>query len=322
MPHTNQKNTLLPTLAMLFVCLGWSATFAVTKTAVGYLKPEFVVLCRMALGAVIFMFCWKKLRTTKIIHKDIPLLLLMILFEPCLFFLMESYALTFTSASQAGMIVATSPLFTALAAWIFLREKPSLLMWIGFSISIFGIFLLSFDSAATEYAPNPVLGNILQVLCMCCGAGFVICIKKLGARYPPFFLAALQAFAGTAFFLLVNIVRGISIPSSIELTPLFCLIYLGIGVTFIGISLFNYGVSKLPAATSAGLLNLVPFLAVLIGAIFLGEELNPMQWLAGALVIAGVLLSQKAKVKLAPPEKLKDLPHSSLSTKREGENRG
>jgi len=246
----------------------------------------------------------------------------MILFEPCLFFLMESYALTYTSASQAGMIVATSPLFTAAAAWVFLREKPGLLMWIGFFVSIFGIFLLSFDSVATEHAPNPVLGNILQVLCMCCGAGFVICIKKLGRSYPPFFLAAIQAFAGTAFFLIINLVRGTAMPTSIEFTPLLCFIYLGIGVTVVGITLFNFAVSKLPAATSAGLLNLVPFLAVLIGAVFLGEELNPMQWVAGACVIAGVLISQRAKVKLDAPEKLKDMAKSTVPAKIECEGKG
>lgn len=291
-----KKNSFWPTMAMLVISISWGASFSITKTAVSYFQPEFVVFVRMFLGALIFLLCWRHLKTTTLIRKDIPLLLLMILFEPCLFFLLESYALAYTTASQAGMIVATSPLFTAVAAWIFLREKPSLLMWLGFLVAIGGIFILSFDAAISETAPNPVLGNILEALSLCAGAGFIICIKKLGARYSPFFLAAIQAFGGSIFFLILNIVRGTTIPSSFELTPVLCVLYLGIMVTFFGITAFNYGVSRLPAATSAGLLNLVPFFAVLFGALVLGEELKAMQWMAGGLVIIGVLISQRAKV--------------------------
>ena len=319
MPDIKQKNSFLPTIAMLIVILTWGGSFAVTKTAIAYLKPELVLFCRMALGSIIFLLCWKKLRRTRIIRKDIPLLLLMLLFEPCLFFLLESYALTYTTASQAGMIVATSPLFTALAAWIALREKPGLLMWAGFSFSIFGICMLSFDSLQTETSPNPMLGNILQILCMCCGAGFIVCVRKLGARYSGFFLAAFQALAGTAFFLVLAIVRGAEIPSEITLVPVLCLLYLGVFVTFAGISFFNYGVSKLPAATSAGLLNLVPLTAVLFGVIFLGESMTSMQWVAGLFIVAGVLVSQKAKV--IQTGRKKPAP-SSIPSQKEAENRG
>ena len=299
MPSTKQ-NTLWPTLAMLLVAVTWGFSFSVTKTVVYYFEPAFVVFVRLSLGALVFLLCWRHLKQTKVQRQDLPLLGLMILFEPILFFLLESYALTYTTASQAGMIVASSPLFTAVAAWIFLREKPGLLMWVGFLIAIAGIFMLSFDAVSSETAPNPVLGNILEALSMCAGAGFIICVKKLGSRYSPFFLAAIQAMGGSIFFLFLNIIRGTTLPvnwsDQLELIPVLCLLYLGIFVTFGGISIFNYGVSRLPAATSAGLLNLVPLFAVLFGALVLGEELNSMQWLAGGLVIVGVLISQRAKV--------------------------
>lgn len=297
MPHANQKNSLFPTLAMFILILIWGGSFAVTKTAVTYLEPEFLVLCRMCLGAAVFLLCWKQLRRTKIIRKNIPILIIMVLFEPCLFFLLESYALIYTSSSQAGMIVATSPLFTALAALIILREKPSFLMWVGFAVSIVGIIMLSFDSTQPQTAPNPVLGNILQMLGMCCGAGFIVCVRIIGSRYPPFFMAAYQAVAGSLFFIILNLARGTKMPGSIELIPVLCIIHLGVFMTVAGISFFNYAISKLPAATSAGLLNLVPFVAVLIGVFALNEKLSAAQWVAGMFVITGLLISQRAKVR-------------------------
>ena len=322
MPNTMKKNSLMPTLAMLLVAVTWGASFSVTKTVLNYYEPGFVILCRMCLGALVFLLCWRTLRRTRIARKDLPVLCLMILFEPILFFLLESYALTYTSASQAGMIVATSPLFTAVAAWIFLREKPGVLMWIGFVVAIFGIVLLSFDAVRSEHAPNPVLGNILEALCLCCGAGFIVCVKKLGARYSPFFLAAAQAVGGAIFFVFFAIGTGVSGPASFETVPVLCLLYLGVLITFGGISIFNYGLANLPAATSAGLLNLVPLFAVLFGALALGEELNSMQWAAGGFVIAGVLISQRAKVKmpgsgkLPSPDKLKKLVAETTKDQR------
>ena len=298
-------------MAMFMLILIWGGSFAVTKTAVAYLEPEFLVLCRMCLGAAVFLLCWKRLRRTKIFRKDIPILIVMVLFEPCMFFLLESYALMNTSSSQAGMIVATAPLFTAIAAWTVLREKPSFLMWLGFIISIFGIVLLNFNSAETSAAPNPILGNILQMLGMCCGAGFIVCVRLIGSRYPPFFMAAYQAVAGSVFFIILNIARGTRIPDSIELVPMLCILYLGVLMTVGGISFFNYAVARLPAATSAGLLNLVPFVAVLIGAFVLNEDLSAVQWVAGMFVITGVLISQRAKVHVRARNKTRSASGSS-----------
>lgn len=305
MTNIQKQNSFLPTVAMLLVAVTWGASFAVTKTVLTYYEPEFVVMTRLTLGAIFFLFCLRTLKRTKLQRRDIPIFIMMILFEPCLFFLLESYALTYTSASQAGMIVATSPLFTAVAAWIFLHERPGLLMWTGFFIAIGGIVLLSFDSIESEYAPNPVLGNILEALCMCAGAGFIVCAKKLGGRYSPFFMAASQAVGGSIFFIILNIIRGTELPTTFELTPVLCLLYLGLFITFGCITMFNYGVSNLPAATSAGLLNLVPFMAILFGALLLDETLSNIQWIAGGVVITGVIISQRAKVKTRRPEETK-----------------
>ena len=71
------------------------------------------------------------------------------------------------------------------------------------------------------------------------------------------------------------------------------MLFLGIGVSCCALSLYGYGMSVLGASRATMFMNLIPVFAVLFSMVILGERMGPVQWLASALVFAGVLLSQK-----------------------------
>ena len=284
---------------MIAITILWGGSFSMIKVALTHYHAFVVTFTRMALAAIMFgIFFHKGFRKVKVVKGDIPLIVLMIFFEPCLFFAFEAYALYYTTASQAGMVVALTPMFMALGALIFLPERPSPLVWAGFAIAIAGVMILSYDAEATESAPYPVLGNFLEGLAMCAAAGFVVCIKRLKGKYPPTFLAAWQAIGGAIFFFVLLFTPGVEWPTEWPLIPTLALVYLGVFITFLGISLYNYGLAGMPAARSAGLINLVPVFAVIFGVTLLGEHLTPLQWAACGLVLAGVLISQRAPVRI------------------------
>ena len=80
-----------------------------------------------------------------------------------LYFLMENIALTYTYASNVGVIVATAPFCTAILGFIFLRdEKLKMGFFVGFVISIAGIVLLSFNGQKSFHL-NP-RGDVLALL--------------------------------------------------------------------------------------------------------------------------------------------------------------
>jgi drug/metabolite transporter (DMT)-like permease len=292
-----KKNTLMPTLAMIAITLLWGGSFSMIKLALAHYHVLMVTFLRMVIAAALFALCWRSLRHVRVLRCDIPPMLGMIICEPCLFFTFEAYALYYTTASQAGMIVALTPMIIAAAAFVFLKERPGPLVWIGFAVAIAGVMLLSYDADATLDAPNPILGNFLEGLAMITAAGFVICLKKLKGTYPPLFLGATQAFGGAIFFIFALFLPGVHWPSSWPLIPTLAIGYLGILITFLGISLYNYALPKLPATRSAGLLNLVSVFAVFFGVILLGESLTWLQWAACGLVLLGVFISRRSPVK-------------------------
>ena len=58
-------------------------------------------------------------------------------------------------------------------------------------------------------------------------------------------------------------------------------------------SLYNYGVSRIPASRASAFLNLIPVFAIALGVLLLDERLNLQQGLACLAVIGGVLLTRR-----------------------------
>lgn len=222
---------------------------------------------------------------------DWKILLPMVLFQPCLYFLFESNALTFTTSSQAGIIAACLPLMVAAAAWFFLSEQINAKIVTGLGLSIIGVVLLTIFQNQQNSASHPVLGNLLEIAAMASACANMILIKKLSSRYSTWSLTGMQVFAGIIFFSPGARYVIISDPSIWTLKLVLMLIYLGAFVSFMAFGLYNWGISKIEASKASIFINLVPVTAVLLGWMILGETLNPKQMMAAIIIIFGVFLS-------------------------------
>jgi drug/metabolite transporter (DMT)-like permease len=300
---------------MLAAALLWGGSFAAMRVALQALNPWSMMWLRMAVGlALIAPFTARGLpRDLRASYRkgDWKLLVLLMATEPCLYFLLESNALRFTTSSQAGVIVATAPLLVALGAWIFLGERMRAAGTAGLALSIAGVvgltLLGSSPGAASPKAANAPLGNILETGAMTVAAVYTLTSSRLGRRYPPWSLTALQLAAGALFFLpgLVFLVRdgwrGFPwgrhdlLAGAAPVAPwvlVGVIAFLGSFVTLAAFGCYNWGLSRLPPARASLFLNLIPVIAVLLGWVLLGEALSVGQCLSAAAVVGGVLLGQ------------------------------
>ena len=269
----------------------WGSSFVALKVAFAELPPLWVIFARMALGSLVFLAAWRWRGHMTYRVGDWKYLLGLAVCEPCLYFIFEALALQNTSASQAGMITALLPLLVAVGAFIFLRERISHANLAGFVLAVLGAVWLSLASEADVHAPSPLLGNFFEFLAMLCAMGYVLILKFLSERYSAFLLTAMQAFVGALFFLPVA-AWSAPLPTTISLTGLAAVVYLGVLITVGAYGLYNFAVSRLPASQATAFVNLIPFFTLLIAALTLGERLNVQQLLAAGLVFAGVALSQ------------------------------
>ncbi len=282
-------------LAVFGSVLLWASAFPVMKALLGVMHPMAMIWARMIIASIILLpFVargWKRAERRK---GDIWWLLALAGFEPCLYFSLEMHALTLTSASQAGMVVAVFPLLAALGGVIFYHEPMSRNMSAGLLLSIAGVIGLTLAGGPDLSAPHPWLGNFMEFLAMVAATGYMLIVKRMSRRYDIWLLTGIQMMTGAVFFLpgafdLFGPDRAVlSTPRNGGL-----LLYLGIGVTVLAYGLYNAGISRLTAARASVMLNLIPVLAVLISWLWLGERLNSVQMLFAALTLAGVMLAQK-----------------------------
>lgn len=277
--------------ALVAATLLWGGSFIAMKIAMRGFSPLLVVFCRMALASVVFGLLWRRLGGFRAAKGDWPALVFMAFCEPCLYFVFEAEALTLTQASQAAMVTALLPLLTAVAAAFFLKEKLEGKALFGLTLAVAGVAVMSASGQASEEAPQPVLGNFLEFLAMCCAVGYIVTAKRLAARHHPLYLTAVQSFTGTVFF--APVLFFTPMPETLALGPTLAVVFLGLGVTFVAYGLYNYGVSRAPAAKAAAFINLIPVFACLLARVMLDEALSAPQWIGGLMALVGVALSSR-----------------------------
>jgi len=290
-----ERSRMIPTLSLLVAMILWASSFVALKIAFRHYDPMVVIFGRMLIASICFLCILHRFRGSFTYRKgDIRTILFMTLCEPCVYFILEAKAVENTTASQAGMITPMMPLMVAVAAWMFLKERISAKTISGFVIAIIGACWLSAASQASEYAPNPVLGNFLEFLAMICAAVYTIILKRLTLRYSPFFLTGIQALAGGVFYFGMLFLPSTSLPTSFEPVSTLAIIYLGSFITLGAYGCFNFGVSRIPASQASAFINLIPVLTVFFGWLILGEKFAASQYLAALLVFVGVLISPQS----------------------------
>ena len=120
------KKIVLATLAMLGCNAFWSFSFLFTKTALEYTTPFTLLAYRFVLS---FLFMNLLLLTGKfkVNLKGIKFwnLILLGLFEPIIYFILNHYGLLYASSSFAGIMSALLPVLSLLTSAIFLGEKAN-----------------------------------------------------------------------------------------------------------------------------------------------------------------------------------------------------
>ena len=282
------------TLALILAMVLWASSFIALKYAFRTYDPLVVIFGRMLVATCCFLLVARRLyRGCTYRRGDYRLLLFMALCEPCLYFLFEAKAVEQTSAAQAGLITAVLPIMVMIAAALILKEKTTWRSWVGAAVAGGGVAWLTLLSAPSEDAPNPLLGNTLEVLAMVCATGYTIAMKFLTRRYSPAFLTAFQALCGCFFYLPLLFLPFTELPDSLPLAPTLAVVYLGAVITLGAYGLYNYALKHVPAARASSFVNLIPVFSVLMAWLFLGETFTLLQGVAALTIMGGVLLTQR-----------------------------
>ena len=288
----NKKRVIVYLWVILATCL-WGLSYVWFKMLNEYYSPLTIIFLRLTISSA-FLLVFAKLinRLQKIKKKDLKFLFLLAFFNPFLYFLGESFGLTFVHSTTAAIIVSTIPVFTPFAAYYFLSEKLSFLNYLGILISFFGVLIIIINKQ-WELEVS-IAGILILLLAVFSGVAYSLLIKKMTSNYNPISLITYQNIIGIAYFLplflLFDFKEFIHVPLSSDIIiPVFELAIFASSFAFI---FFVIGIRELGATRANIFANLIPVFTA-ISAFFLLNELLPVRKILGiAIVIAGVFISQ------------------------------
>lgn len=280
-------------IAALITIFLWGTTFISTKFLLVHITPLEILVFRFILGWIVLLFMAPKLlKTTS--WKEELLFVGAGLTGVTLYFLLENIALTYTLASNVGVIVAISPFFTALLASLFLKEETLRISYfIGFLISLVGIFILSFNGGDISFSST---GDLLAILASVCWGFYSILTKKISNLGYSTLLTTRRIFSYGILFMLVAIpFLGFHPVLENYTQPVVWsnLLFLGIGASAFCFVSWNYAVKVVGAVKTSVYIYLVPVVTVTFSVLLLHEPLTWPMAMGIVLAIAGLLVSER-----------------------------
>lgn len=207
-------------------------------------------------------------------------------------------SLAYTSVASSTALVATNPLFVALASWLIFRERLARGTWIGVALTVAGSALIGL-SDSTQGGPggggaNPLLGDALALLGALTASGYFLAGRSLRARID--LLPYIWLVYGVAALLLLALlpVAGLSL---IGLPPLAyaLLLALAVGPQLLGHTAFNWSIKYLsPTVVTVAILG-EPIGSALLALLIFQEPLLPLQLAGGAALLAGIAIATLAE---------------------------
>ncbi|MBL8339471.1 MAG: DMT family transporter [Rhodoferax sp.] len=203
-------------------------------------------------------------------------------------FALFAYAVTSISTGLSGILNATVPLFGALIAWLWLKDRPGPSRVLGLVIGFTGIALLAKDSASFKPGGSgwAVLACLLAAICYGYAASFTK--KYLGGVHPLATAAGSQLGAALALVGPTVWTWPAQMPGT---TAWLAILVLGVVCSGLAYILYFRLLGQLGPSRAITVTFLVPVFAILYGTLLLGESLTPWMLGCGLVVVLGTSLA-------------------------------
>ncbi|GHV43429.1 hypothetical protein FACS1894180_2480 [Bacteroidia bacterium] len=275
----------------------WGFSFVWTDVALrAGIQPVTLVAARLAIAtALLGMFAFFTHNIQKISLKHLKYFLALALFEPFLYFLCETYGQTLVSPTVTSVIIATIPVFTLLAAIIFLKEKVNFMTSLGIIISLLGVLAVVF----VDYQDfkGQIVGTLLVFGAVVVSIAYAVFVKYLTAHYNATTIVFYQNLIGLLYFVPCFFLIDFQHINQIKITSeaLWAIVLLAVFASVIAFIFYSRAIRIIGVAKAGVFCYVIPVLTALFAYFIVNEKLTLVQWCGILLVMAGLFVSQTGK---------------------------
>lgn len=286
---TNSR--IFPYAAITFVMIIWGLSFLSIKVTVDVIGPMSLALSRFVIASLLLWAMLKyKEPGTELKKQDIPLMALSGIVGITIYFFFENNGVNLTTASSASIIIATIPMFTALADYIFCGNKISLPQILGIILSFTGVYLIVGESGELTLASKNFTGNLFMLGAAFSWVVYNLTTRPLGQRYSRLAITTYQTLFGTAaiipFVFFEN--PDLGLLNGVVVANIF---FLGVFCSAAGYLFYVYSIGKLGVSITSLFINLIPIITVIASYFILDEKITSTQMLGGGIIVAAVYVA-------------------------------
>jgi drug/metabolite transporter (DMT)-like permease len=269
----------------------WGGSFLFMRVAAADFGPFALVEVRLALGALILLpFLWQaRARFTPAVWLRVAGIATI---NSVLPFVLFAWGAERAPAGIGAITNAMTVMFAALVAFLFYGERIGPWRWTGLVAGFIGVTILASGHIAGASVGAAALAGTAAALCYGLGINFV---RHYLSGFPAAAIAAANLGAGALLLLPFALYSWPQHP--IPVASWLSAVLLGVLCTGIAFVFYYRLIARIGAPRTATVTYLIPLFGVIWAWLLLGERVTLSMVLAGALILAGVAMSQQREPK-------------------------
>lgn len=282
--------------ALLGVAVIWGFNFPIMKIALFELHPFAFNSVRITLSAVVLGILHLRQRPVTPIPREMwPAILGLSLLGYFFYQILFLLGLAATTAGNSSLLLASSPIWTALVMRCRGDGLPGL-AWAGLALAFTGTGLIASMRGDIGLSGASILGNVLTVGAAMAWGAYTALNRRAATVLP----ATTLAFYTTAVTLPLHWLVAIpyyrdlgAVGSPIEVWG--AVAYAGVFGTGVAYALWNVGIRRVGSAQTAIYTNLAPVIAVIAGYLWLNETIRLPHVAGGVLILGGLWVMRRSR---------------------------
>ncbi len=290
----------MPRLLILeFVVLAalWGSSFLFMRIGAAELGTWPTAGLRVALAAVFLLPTFAVAGVWADFKQHAKPILFVGLLNSAIPFGMFAFAVMHISTGLTAILNATVPLWGAVIAWLWLRDKPGGSRWLGLAIGFAGVCLLVLGKSGSD-ASGQLLNTINPMSLLAMGAALVATLcYGIAASFTRRYLDGVKPLAITTGSQ-IGAALGLAVPmlwfwpsepvSGAAWGAIAAVALLGTALAYM---IFFHVIDQVGPSKALTVTFLIPVFALIYGATFLGEVITPWMVGCGAVILVGTALS-------------------------------
>jgi drug/metabolite transporter (DMT)-like permease len=284
----------LAEIAVVLVMVLWAGNFIVVKSALGVLPPVGFTFLRYVLASVtlLALLRWRE-GSFRLPQGDVRAVALLGVIGFGCYQIIWPIALQSIPAGDSALLIASTPVMVALLAVAAGIDAPNPAKLVGAVVSFVGVALVIAAGRGLDLGAS-LGGDLLTLTAALCWAVYTVFGASILRRHSPLVTTTWAIVAGTLFIAPLGVAQlATSDLSGVGPPAVLAIIYSGTIAAGVATVVVFHGVKLLGPTRVSALQSLVPALAVVMAAVFLGEAVRPGQLIGGAVILAGIALLRR-----------------------------